>query len=396
MASTLSGAGSSVTAVAVPLLAITVLHSSTFAVSALSAAGQAGWLLLGLPAGVLIQGLRLQRLQVALDTIRAVAMFSVPIAWALGLLSYWQLIVVALVVGLATVLFSAANSGFINGVVPKTELMSKNSLMTGTDAVISTAGPGLAGLLVQLVGPVIALFVDAVSYLASAVVMRTLPERLFPPKESSSMLGQIRDGFAYVVRHPVMFPCMLFATTFNFVEGGVNAVAPLYLVRGLGSPALLVGIMLACTGFGAFVGSAIATRVARRVGTARAVLLGALVSAAAVLLLPATWSLQSLPLFALGNFGFAAGGAVGSIVTRTHRMTDSPPDLLSRVMATVRFVSWGVIPIGALVTGAIAVGLGPRLALLIVCALASVGFFVLLLSPVRSRRELSDLVDDSE
>jgi hypothetical protein len=80
LASTLSGAVSSVTAVAVPRLAITVLHSSTFAVSALSAAGQAGWLLLGLPAGVLIQGLPPRRLQVALDALRALAMFSVPIA----------------------------------------------------------------------------------------------------------------------------------------------------------------------------------------------------------------------------------------------------------------------------------------------------------------------------
>jgi MFS family permease len=149
-----------------------------------------------------------------------------------------------------------------------------------------------------------------------------------------------------------------------------------------------------CTCTCTFFGSAASTRIARRIGTARAVLYGALVSGVSVLLLPATWSLHSLPLFALGNFGFAAGGAVGSIVTRTHRMTDSPPELLSRVMATVRFLSWGVIPIGALVAGGIAVLLGARLALLIVCSLALVGFLVLLLSPVRSRRELSDLIED--
>ncbi len=382
VASTASGVGSSVTAVAVPLLALSVLKSSSFEVSALSAASQAGWLLLGLPAGVIVQ--------VALDAVRAVAMFSIPIAWVTGLLSFWQLVVVALLVGFATVLSSSANMTFVPSVIPRADLMSRNSFMSGTDAVIQTAGPGLAGLLVQLIGSVASILVDAISYAVSALVMRTLPERRVASTGTGSLFGQIRDGFAFVVRHRVMLPCVVFATLINFADGGVTALSPIYLVRGIGAPAALVGVMLACQGIGSLLGATVATRLSRRIGSARTAVIAAVVSGLFVLLLPLTGSLSALALFGLGNAGFTAGMAVGSIVTRTHRQTDSPPELLSRVMSTVRFISWSVIPIGAIVGGALATGLGVRFGLAVICVFPLIGAAVLLLSPVRSRRDLSD------
>jgi MFS family permease len=390
IASTTSGVGSSVTAVAVPLLALSVLKSSSFEVSALSAAGQAGWLLLGLPAGVIVQHLALRRFQVALDVVRAIAMVSIPLAWITGVLSYGQLVVVALVVGFATVLSSAANMTFVPSVIPRADLMSRNSFLSGTDAVIQTAGPGLAGLLVQLVGSVAAILVDAVSYAVSALVMRTLPERRVAGTGTGSLFGQIRDGFAFVGRHRVMLPCVVFATLINFADGGVIALAPIYLVRNLGAPAVLVGIMLACQGLGSFLGATVATRLSRRIGSARTAIVAAIVSGLFVLLLPLTGDLRAVALFAIGNAGFTAGMVVGSIVTRTHRQTDSPPELLSRVMTTVRFISWSVIPIGALVAGALAASLGVRPGLAVICAFPLLGAVVLVLSPVRSRRDLSD------
>src|SRR5437899_2649842 len=97
-ATTVSGFGSAVTLVALPLVAVTVLHASVAQVGLLAAAGQAGWLILGLPAGVIVQRFPLRGLQVATDLIRLLALASIPLAWWLGHLTYAHLVVTALTV----------------------------------------------------------------------------------------------------------------------------------------------------------------------------------------------------------------------------------------------------------------------------------------------------------
>jgi hypothetical protein len=94
-------------------------------------------------------------------------------------------------------------------------------------------------------------------------------------------------------------------------------------------------------------------------------------------------------LFAMGNAGFAAGVVVLSILTRTHRQTATPPELLPRVMATVRFISWGAIPIGALTGGIVATWAGNRGAFWLICALAFLAPLALWTSPVRRLRNLA-------
>lgn len=394
IASTVSGVGTAVTIVALPLVALSTLHASAFQVSLLAAAGQAGWLLLGLPAGVIVQRYPLRSLQVAMDLSRAVAIFSIPLAWWLGHLTYLHLLVSALIVGLATVLFDIGNATFLPAIINKTELNSRNSLMSGTLAVTQTGGPSLGGLLIQVAGPVGALLVDAVSYLLSGLTLRTLPERRVESLSHVRATTLIRDGWNFVIGHPVMRPCMLWATATNFVCGALLALTPTYLVREAGVSAALVGLLIAADGVGSLLGSAIATRLASAVGTARALLVASLVGGMLALLMPLTTDLSNTYFFAIGNAGFAAGVVIGSIVTRTHRQTASPPELLSRVMATVRFVSWGAAPVGAAVSGVLVIAVGLRSGLWLVCAGGLLGPLILLLSPMRPRRQLSDVPDE--
>ncbi|WP_457031754.1 MFS transporter [Kitasatospora sp. P5_F3] len=388
-ASTVSNTGSAVTVIALPLIALTVLDATALQVTLLAAAGQISWLLLSLPAGVVAQRIELRRLQVTLDLLRFVALGSIPLAWWLGGLGYSHLLLAALVTGAATVLYDIANSTFLPAVVPPGQLTARNSLMSGTHAVTQTAGPSAGGLLVQAAGPVGALLADAASYLTSALVLRTLPatrpaER---PKESTARL--IAEGWRYVTRHPVMLPCMLWATATNFVCAGFAALTPLYLVREAGLPPALLGLVIAADGLGALAGAALAPWVSRRLGTARALLASTVTSLLFLFLVPLTTDTGNVYWFALGSFGFGLGIVIGSITTRTHRQTDSPPELLSRVMATVRFVSWGVQPLGALTAGVLATAADPRSALWVICATALLPPVVLLLSPVARRRNLS-------
>ena len=147
----------------------------------LTAASYAAWLVLGLPAGVITQRLPLRRLQLATDLLRALAVASVPLAWWLDALTLAHLLVVALVVGCASVLFDVANSTFLPSVVPREQLQSRNSLMSGTFAATQLSGPPVGGGAVALVGAAPALLLDAVSYLVSAVLLRRLPEAQAPP-----------------------------------------------------------------------------------------------------------------------------------------------------------------------------------------------------------------------
>ncbi|WP_441251409.1 MFS transporter [Kitasatospora sp. McL0602] len=392
-ASTISNTGGAVTTVALPLLAVTTLRASSFQVSLLTAAGDVAWLLISLPAGVLVQRLPLRGVQVAMDLTRAAAVLSVPVAAALGVLSLTQLVLVALVVGLARVVFDVGNSSFLPSIVSKDELTARNSLTSASASATQLGGPSLGGVLVQFVGGAASMLVDAVSYLASALLLRSIPGA---PRTTTTggaarapFLEQVKDGLRFVGRHPVIRPCVAAATLINFCCGAFAALTPVFLVRTLGAPASLVGVLMATEGAGSLLFAAVTTPLARRLGSARAVLLSSAVVTTTAFLMPLAGHRWGLALFALGNAGFAAGVVVLSILTRTHRQTVTPPELLPRVMASVRFISWGALPFGALAAGLASTAFGPRSALLLTCTVLLLVPTVLLLSPLRRLRDLT-------
>lgn len=390
-AGTVSSVGSAVTTVALPLTAVVVLHATPFEVGLLTAASYAAWLLIGLPAGVVVARLPLRRTQVAMDLARGVALASLPVAWWLGALTLPHLVAVALVVGLAAVVFDVGSMTFLPALVPADRLAARNSLMSATHATVELGGPSLGGALVQLLGAVPTLLVDTASYLVSAVLVSRLPERTVPaPATRASAREMIGDGWRFVVRHPVMGPCLWEATAVNFACGALMALAPVYLVRDLGAAPGLVGVLIATEGIGSLLGAALATRLSRLLGTARVIVVSGLAGALAALLLPAAHGVPGMVTFAVGNAGYAAGVVIGSVNTRTHRQTASPPELLSRVMATTRFVSWGAIPVGALVAGLVASGLGVRTALWCMAISAFVPTLVLARSAIWRLRDLED------
>ncbi|MGF1428211.1 MFS transporter [Kitasatospora sp. LaBMicrA B282] len=389
-ASTVSQVGDAVSTVALPLVAVVTLHATAFQVSLITAARYLAWLLIGLPAGVLVQRLPLRGTQVAMDLARGAAVASVPLAAGLGVLRLPQLVAVALVIGLASVVFDVGNATFLPSIVPKGELTARNSLTSASNAATQLAGPSLGGVLVQLLGGAASMLVDAVSYLASAALLRSLPRAPHPGGAAPGGLrAQIREGWRYVVRHPVIGPCAAVATAINFVCGGLMALTPVHLVRTLGAPSAVVGVLLATGGLGSLLGATLTPRLVARFGNGAALRGSALLSGCAAFLLPAAGAGWATLLFAVGNSGFFAGVVVTSVVTRTHRQAAAPPELLARVMATVRFVSWGIIPVGALAAGAAAAQWGTRTALWLLAVGSIASPSILYASPVRRLRELA-------
>jgi predicted MFS family arabinose efflux permease len=346
----------------------------------LAASSYVAWLVVGLPAGALVARLPLRGTQVACDAARAVAVLSVPVVWWWGTLTLAHLVAVALVVSFADVFFFVANTTFLPSVVSRESLQARNSLMSGTHAATQLGGPSLGGLLVQVLGAAPALLADAVSYVVSAVLLRTLPDREVPrPQETATLRDQVREGWRFTTHHPVIGPCMWDATATNLVCGAQMALFPLYLVRVVGAPPGVVGVLLACEGVGSLLGAAACVRLVRAVGSARA-----------CLLLPLGTGGMAYACFAVGTAVFAAGVVVVSTTTRTYRQTATPPHLLSRVMATVRFVSWGAIPVGGLAAGLLAERVGARDALLVAGATFVLAPAVLVASPIRRMRDFPE------
>jgi MFS family permease len=391
-ASSISSAGTAVTTVALPLAAVELLHASSFEVSWLTAATYTAWLLIGLPAGVIVQRLPLRGTQVAMDLIRAAALASIPVAAWAGVLSIIQLVLAALIVGMCSVVFDVGNSTFLPFIVSREQLTARNSLMSGSAAVTQLGGPSIGGVLVQLFTAPVALVADVASYLASAALLVSLPRprQPRPGGDRVSTLSLIKDGCWYVLRHPMIGPCTLCVTIGNFVSGGLLALFPVFLVRTLGAPPWLVGVLFASEGLGTLAGAALTPRLARWAGTARAVVIAESVSAVLALAMPTARDTWGYVVFAFGSAGLASGVVVASVLTRTYRQVAAPPELYPRVMATVRFISWGVIPFGALAAGATASALGNRTALLLLCLLNFGAPISLLASRVRKVRDLAD------
>jgi MFS family permease len=390
-AGTTSAVGSAVGTVALPLTALTVLDASPFEMGLIAAASYVAWIVIGLPAGAMVQRLPLRKVQVGADLARAAAVASIPLAWWWDRLTVPQLVIIALVISFADVIFDVANSTFLPSIVDQDQLQSRNSLTSGTYATTQLGGPSIGGLIIQLLGAVPTLLVDAASYLVSGLLLRTLPERRTEaPDRSLPMRAMIREGWRFVVHHPVMGPCMWAATAANTVCGAQHALYALYLVRELHAKPGLVGLLLAADGVGTLIGAALTNRITARLGTARALIVAGVVALAGALVIPLGTGWPAFVTFGGGNVVFSAGVVVLSVVTRTYRQIASPPELLPRVMATVRFVSWGAIPIGGLVAGAVAGIVGSRATLLAFVAAAACIPLVLLLSPVRQLRDLTD------
>lgn len=370
--STVSRMGTAVTSVAFPLTAVLVVHASAFSVAAVTASSGLPWLILGFPAGVYVSRFPLRGMQIAMDLVRALAIGSIPVAAWFGGLTVAQLITVALIVGSATVIFSVANSTLIPAIVPREELTRRNSLTAASSGLAQLAGPGLGGVLVDVMGAASCMLLDAVSYLFSAVMLGALPrpDSQPAPPEAPRFRRQVAAGFGYIRSQTVLKAAFLLGCSVNVVAAAVIALSPLYIVRTLREPSYVLGLVYAAEGAGALVGAALAPRLSSAWGSAQAMLRCALALPLAVLLLPLASRGAGALLFRLGIFWFALTMTVAAIAIVTYRHRSVPTDKLPLVIAITHVFSWGGAPLGALIAGGLATTVGIRDALFAIAGLS--------------------------
>ncbi|MCS0634271.1 MFS transporter [Streptomyces sp. LP05-1] len=383
-------AGAQIALVALPLVAVLVLDASAFQVGLLTAAETAAFLLIGLPAGAWTDRARKLPLMIRADAVRALAMASVPVAGAAGVLTMAQLYVVALVTGTATVFFDVAHQSFLPHLLRTEHLVAGNGALETVRSSAQVAGPGVGGGLVQLLGAQLAIVADAIGYALSALFLlgiRVTEERP-EPVPGASLRKDVAEGLRFVAGHPLLRVIAAATGLANFFAAMLMATQTVFLVRVLGLRPAALGLVLSAAAVGGLAGALCAGALGRRFGQARVIRLSALVSAPFGLLWPLSYGGAGAVLFAVGSGAVFFGAVVYNVAQVSLRQALCPPRLLGRMNATLRFVMWGTLPLGALAGGALADALGSRAAL--VCCAAGLLLFPLplLLSPLRRLRDL--------
>jgi MFS family permease len=217
---TVSQFGTMVSGLALPLMAILVLHASTFQVGALTAAEYAAFALVGLPAGALVDRLPMRPVMVVCDLVRLAAMASIPLCAVLGVLSIGQLFAVAFVGGTATVFFDVAYMSYLPHLVDRTALVEGNAKMQASESVSQIAGPALGGALIQALTAPYAILIDAASFGWSAIWLATFRTRqLRPARQPDRHLGrEIVEGIRFVAREPMLRAITLCTSSSNLVS----------------------------------------------------------------------------------------------------------------------------------------------------------------------------------
>jgi MFS family permease len=392
---TISMFGSQVTYIAIPLTAALVLNAEPGEMGVLQAAGFAPFLLLTLFAGVWVDRKRRRPVLILTNAGRAVLLSIIPISALFGWLSMPQLYVISLLVGSLTVFFELAYQSYLPTLVGKDELVEGNSKLQMSASVSSIGGPGIAGLLLEVLSAPFALLADAVSFLASAVLMLRIrtPE---PEPQHTHVRGtfgrEIGEGISIVFKNAYLRAFALEAASYNFFWNLIEAVYILYAVRELGASPLVIGLVFSLGSIGSLLGALIAARWADLFGLGRAITVAMAISCISTLLIPLAGDGVLGPWLVGAAFFVGGLGVTASVVhVVSLRQTVTPGHLLGRMNGSYRFVTWGVIPIGALLGGLLGEVIGLRAALAVGAAGMSLAWLWVLFSPVPRLRKLSDL-----
>ncbi|KAA9159937.1 MFS transporter [Amycolatopsis acidicola] len=387
---TVSQAGNYVGQTAIPLLAATVLAASPFQMGLLTAAENAAFLLIGLPAGVWVDRMRRRPLMLRADFTRAGLLLTIPLAWWGGVLTLTQLIVVALLVSVGTVFFDVSYQSYLPSLVGRAQLLEGNAKLQASQSTAQVVGPSVGGGLAQLAGAANAVFATGIGYLASGLFLLRIkanePEPA--PRTGASLRTQIGEGLRFVFGNRTLRAITLCTATANLANTVFLSMQILYLTRDLGYSSAIVGAVLTTLGVGGVLGALTAGWWTRHVGQARSIWLAPLITWPAQVLLPLTEPGWGPWLAGAGLAVMGYGVIVYNVAQVSYRQAICPDHLLGRMNATVRFVVWGMMPLGGLLGGALGEGIGVRNTLWVATAAIVVPMTPLLLSPLRRMRDI--------
>ena len=350
-----SSLGSQVSLIAFPLLMLALTHSPAQA-GLMSAVRGLPFALFSLPAGALVDRWNRKRVMILCDLGRALALGSIPIAYAFGSLTFLQLYLVALVEGTLFTFFSVAEASSIPHLVAKEQITAA----TGQDRVVYSLanlfGPALAPILYGL-GQVIPFLVDAISYFASVLSLFLIKtkfhsERVHAPR---NLWREIHEGLSWLWRDKTLRFIAILTFGLNTPCTGY-ALIIIVLAQHMHAPNILLGLIFAGGGVGSIIGVVLVAPLQKRFGFSR-------VFMTAVWLWALTWLFfvfapDPFVLGAITTLSFIVV-PVYSVMQYSYRLTMTPEHLLGRVNSVYRLLAFGAQPLGIALTGILLQAIGP-------------------------------------
>ena len=378
-AQSISFFGSQVTELALPLTALVVLNASPTEMGVLVALENLPMACIGLVAGVWVDRMRRRPWLIACDFGRGSLLAAVPIAAALDALTFPLLCAVAFGAGSLNVCAAVADRAYLPSLVAREELIAANSRVQFSASVARTSGPGIAGLLVDLLTAPIALAVDALSFFVAGIFLLRIRQPEEKPTVVTRHVGrEIIDGLRHVLRHPTLRPLVLCGGMHNLSSQMIVPLYVLYLTREFGVSPLLLGGILLTGGLGSIVGASASTRITVRWGVGRTLVFSQLLTGVARLAIPIAFGPQPWVLgwFIFSEFLLGAMRPIFNVTQISLRQAITAPEMQGRVAATIGFLLWGFSPIGALAGGFLGdrIGLRPTLAIAASGVLLSTGW----------------------
>ena len=399
---TVSVFGTAITQLALPIIAATTLRVSPFEFALLTTVEFLPFILLSLPAGVWVDRIRRRPILIAADLGRAVAIGSIPVAFALNALTIWQLYLVGFVNGCLTVFFDVAYQSYLPSIVERDQLVEGNSKLEITRSASQIVGPGMAGVLIGLLRAPFAMTLDAASYVWSALfvfLIRRAEPGVASQDEAAdgpepSMRAEIAVGLRYVIGHPWLRSIAATTGTSNFFGTLFFAILILYLADERGLSPEAIGFAFSIGSLGVLVAALTTSRLTARVGVGRMLVLSSL--GFSLQGVPVAFAPDGLIFPAVALFIFVGGffGVVWNINQVSLRQAITPPRMQGRMNATMRFIVWGTIPLGSVAGGALGGIIGLHATIVVGAVGGLVAFVPVALSSVRSIVTMPEPVDD--
>jgi MFS family permease len=382
-AQTISMFGDQITSIALPLTAVLVLHAQASEMGYLTAAVWLPSLLFGVHAGAWADRFGRRRvLMITADVSRAVLLASVPVCYALDMLTLGQLYAVAFGTGALSTMFTVSDGSLSVAIMPAGQYVEGNSLIYGSRAFSFVGGPSLGGLLVQVFSAPFALATDALSFLGSAFFLHRIKPREAPAAKGGK--GSLSAGARFILGSPIVRASLISASAINFFDFMYLALLVLYATRSLHVRPGLLGLVLGAAAIGGVIASLTTKRLAARIGIGWAYVTGGVLFIAPLALVPLAGGSTALVLSMLfaAEFGSGFGVMLLDISIGAIFAVAIPAELRSRVNGAFQAVNYGTRPLGALLGGTLGalIGLRPTLWIAVIGGVS--GFLLVLHSPL--------------
>lgn len=392
--------GAQLAAIAMPIIAVTMLHATDAEMGFLAAAQTAAFLLVALPAGAWLDRSAKRHVMIVADLVRAAAIAVIPLLAILGRLEIWHLVVVGLVVGVATVFFDVGYQSFVPVLVDDDHVGDANGVLEATAQTMRLGGPAIAGALLGILAAPIVLLANVAGFVVSALALSGIRdgEVVRPKHDRQHLLVEIGEGIRFVAGNDLLRRIVATVALSNLGSIIVTTLLPIAILRILGIDPLLFGAIMSVGAIGGLAGSVLATRIARAIGEGPAIAWSTVVFAASASLLPLAVLVPdaAVALLMVGEAIVGFTVLVFNIVQVTARQRLCPTPLLGRMNASIRTVVWGVMPIGALVAGGLGTALGTVAAMWIGVAVGALAVPPFLLSRFRTMRALPTRLADAQ